>query len=1149
MTDPIQTMTKRTWQSAAELATPATLAPLTADSATTSSELAARNEFGPAVALAIADLRARHGVDSVSCQPDGNTPAALDALRADLSAMLPGVNRRGFLRLTGAAAVFALAACNEKHPDTLVPYAQQPEGTVLGNAVWYSTVVRDSGRPTAVMAKTYEGRPIKLEGSPDCPVARGRADARTQAALVNLYDPDRLQNGPLAITAGGKDGSKLSWSDLDEKVGAALKTGGIGLLTGPIDGPASRRLIADLQQAFGERLQHAVYEPISRAIEVQARRIAVGNAAASAPTYQVGKAAVLVTLGSDLLGEGALADHVGFGDLRALKGDGANTWMGQVIAFEPTLSQVGACADVRVRVAFNRLPQVGWALAAAVAAKLGTPLPNGIVSATALGLKPLKRDGHDVDPIAYAAEQLLAAKAAGRASLIYVSGAAHASEASLPLHLAAAYLNAVLGNEGVTVGAGLTTAITEGAGITALAAACARGEISTLIIRDADPVAGWPGFAAVLPKVKTVVVVGDRLTATARAAHFVAPTVHGLESWGDAEVAPGVFAVQQPTIQRLWDARCAEESLMAFAVASGAAGATALAQPKGVQPAQPALSVVSRALLWQAAEHGVQSWSAYVKATWLAQVKPAAKVLAADTAFWNSALSVGVIVTAPAAAHASDSAAIVAATALPALPATDSGYQLVLSRSRTIGDGTWLNNAWLNELPDPVSKITWENYLAVSPADAETNGWKDGEVVTLAVNGKQVALPIHTQDGQHPGTLETFLGWGRADAGAVARLCIEDGYSVDAYQLVDSALVGSAGLIATVTRTGATHELANVQGHNYMEGRKIALDVRFDAAAGKEVAEPAEHVGWVKGTDGKPAGRLNVWGSSHAYPGHRWGMTVDLNSCTGCNACITACTAENNVPVVGRDEVRKNREMHWIRIDRYFTGSDRLDVEVVNQPLMCQQCENAPCETVCPANATMHNDTGQNIMVYNRCIGTRYCANNCPYKVRRFNWYEYSSMRAGPHQASDQLARVTKNVITSGSVTTQSELAHAPLQMLLNPDVTVRSKGVMEKCNLCVQRTRSIRDQEHRSNRKAVDGAVTTACAQTCPTKALVFGDLNDAFSGVVTIAKQAEKRAYLLLDKELNTRPGIIYMKRLRNRPADSVASAESVAPAEKHS
>ena len=1059
-------------------------------------------------------------------------PAALDALRADLSAMLPGVNRRGFLRLTGAAAVFALAACNEKHPDTLVPYSQQPEGTILGNATWYSTLVRDAGYPVAVMAKTYEGRPIKLEGSPDCPIARGRADARTQAALVNLYDPDRLQAGPVAVQAGKT--TPLSWSDLDAQVGTSLRTGGIGLVTGPVDGPASRSLVADLQQAFGERLHHVVYQPISRAAEVQARRIALGNADAGAPTYHVGKAAVLVTLGSDLLGETSLAEHVGFGDLRSLKGDGANAWMGQVISFEPTLSQTGACADVRVRVAFNRLAHVGWAIAAAVAAKLGTPLPNGVVAPADLGLKPMKRDGHDVDSIAYVAEQLLAAKAAGRSSLIYVGGAAHASVASMPLHLAAAYLNAVLGNDGVTVTSGPTSAITEDAGIISLAAACARGEISTLIIRDTDPVAGWPGFSAAIAKVATVVVLADRLHATALAAHVVAPTLHGLESWGDAEVAPGVVALQQPTIQRLWDGRSAEESLMAFAVAAGiAAGVTAFAQPKVAAAPKPALSVVSRAALWQAAEHGVQSWQAYVKATWLAQVKPAAKVLSADTAFWNSALAVGVMVLTPSASKQADLAGIVKATTLSALPAVDSSYQLVLSRSRTIGDGTWLNNAWLNELPDPVSKITWENYLAVSPVDAQREGWKDGEVVELTVNGRKASLPIHTQDGQHPGTLETFFGWGRASAGAVARLCIEDGYSVDAYPLVDSALVGSAGLIATVARTGAHHELANVQGHHYMEGRPIALDMRFGESA------EIEHAGWKAGTDGKPAGRLNVWGSTHAYPGHRWGMTVDLNSCTGCNACITACTAENNVPVVGRDEVRKNREMHWIRIDRYFTGSDRLDVEVVNQPLMCQQCENAPCETVCPANATMHNDSGQNIMVYNRCIGTRYCANNCPYKTRRFNWYEYSSMRAGPHQASDQLARVTKNVITSGSVTAPSELTHAPLQLLLNPDVTVRSKGVMEKCNLCVQRTRAIRDQEHRSNKKAIDGVITTACAQTCPTKALTFGDLNDPFSGVVQIAKKAEERSYLLLDEELNTRPGIIYLKRLRNRPAEEAATS----------
>ena len=1116
-------MTKRTWQSADDLAGSPAAAPRAGG-------VAAHEEFGPDVAKAIADLRARHGHTNVSCEPEGNTPGSLDRLRGELAEMLPGVNRRGFLRLTGAAAVFSLAGCFEKHPDTLVPHASAPEGQALGDGTWYSTVVRDAGFPVAVMAKAYNGRPIKLEGNPDCPVGRGRADARTQAALVNLYDPDRL-SGPRV-----REGAALvpqTWDALDTAVGSTLKQGGVGLITGPVDGPAQRQLISELQSAFGARLRHAAYRPVSDAVAAAARRIAVGDAS-GAPQFAVGKAAVLVTLGSDLLGEGTLADHVGFGDLRALKGDAAKTWMGQVIAFEPTLSQTGACADVRVRVSSDRLAHLGWALAAAVGAKLGVALPSGSAPASDLGLVPLTIAGQPVDAVAFAAEQLLAAKAAGRASLIYVGGAAQAATGSLALHLAAAWLNSVLGNDGVTVLSAPLSSVPETGAIKDLADACVRGEIQTLVISQANPVAAWPAFAEAIAKVKTVVVLADRLDETAVLAQHVAPTVHGLESWGDAEIACGVVALQQPVIQRLWDARPAEESLFAFTVAADLAPASFI-QAKSAVKDLPA--VVARTPVWQPAAHGVQSWPAFIKAVWLAQVKPAAKVAAGDVAFWNSLLATGVLaVGASAPALALDLAAIAKAVILPQ-PVT--GYQLVLSRSRTLGDGTWANNAWLNELPDPVSKITWDNYLAVSPVDAAKEGWADGDVVTVTANGVSAKLAVHIQDGQHPGTLETFLGWGRTHAGAVAQSCLDEGLSANAYAFANSHLVGSAGLIATVTKTGVRYLLANVQGHHRLEGRtELARMARFG-----ETSHESSHAGWVAGTDGKPGGRLSLWGSTHAYPGHRWGMTVDMNACTGCNACITACSAENNVPVVGRDEVRKNREMHWIRIDRYYSGDEktRLDVEVVNQPLMCQQCENAPCEIVCPANATMHNEQGINLMVYNRCIGTRYCANNCPYKVRRFNWYEYSSMRQGPHGAGDQLQRVARNVLTSGSVTSPDELAHAPLQMLLNPDVTVRSKGVMEKCNLCVQRTRAIREGEKRSNRKFQDGTVTTACAQTCPTKALTFGDLNDPFSGVVETAKRAEVRGYLLLDKELNTRPGIVYLARLFNKPDDQAAGASA--------
>ncbi len=1096
----------QTWKSSAELA---------------ASPLARRDEFGPDVAAAIADLRSTHGLDSPSCQHAGNASTETQRLDADLRTLLPGMNRRGFLQMTGAAAVFALVGCQEKHPDTIVPFDEQPEGTTLGNALWYASTLRESGFPVPVLVKTYDGRPIKIEGNGDCALTRGKADAFTQAALVNLYDPDRLQDGPKA-----KDGAAfatLTWDALDAQVGAALKDGPVALLTGPIDGPARRTLIDDLVAAFGGRLQHAVVEAYSRADEAAAYRTAAGFT--GVPRYRLDTAKLLVTFGSDPLAGGTtgLVEQVGFGGFRAAKG--------AIIAVEATLSQLGAIADHRVRCADDALAYVAWAVAERVAQALETDVPPEAKAALARAggvigeLKPI--DG--VPAVQAIADRLLALRRANQPSLVYVGGANRAGDTAL--HLAAATLNALLRNVGTTVVAGPVSELAD-LGDASLVNAIAAGQVPTVIVAGTNPGHTHPLIAAALAKARTVVVLSDRLDETAKLATHVAPTLHALEDWGDAEITRGVYALQQPVIRPLWNARGAEQSLIAFAAAAGLASFKA--ETKSVKPL---LTVVTRQEAWQPAAKGVMAWSDLVRQVWLTQVKSRIGSAADDVGFWNSALSVGVASavadTAPMAALNQD--AVDAALKHVFRPIQASGFRLVLSASRTLRDGASANNPWLNELPDPVSKVTWDNYLAVSPADAAKEGWSDDEVVSLSIGGTTVALPIVVQAGQHPGTLETFLGWGRTAAGQVARLMVDDGFSVDTIPLRAAALARES---ATVAKTGKRYQLANVQGHHDLEGRPE----QFDQVAGAHDAEHGHH-GWVAGADGKPpselGGRLNLWGKTQAYPGRKWGMTVDLDLCTGCNACIVACSAENNVPVVGRDEVRRNREMHWMRIDRYYSGdaAAKLDVDVVQQPVMCQHCDNAPCEIVCPANATMHNDSGVNLMVYNRCIGTRYCSNNCPYKVRRFNWYEYSQLRAGPQtKNSNSLDRIQHNLLTDGTVNARAELAVAPLQMLLNPEVTVRSKGVMEKCNFCVQRTRAVKDGEKRSGRAATDGAITSACAQTCPSNAITFGDLNDPFSAVVQAAKagEGEHRAFLLMDAELNTRPAVAYLRKLRHRGAD---------------
>ncbi len=1166
-------MSKHVWSDLAELPRSGEGAalPTTSQPALTPT----KPEFGADVAAALADLRSRHGLSNVSSAAEGNTPAELDAIRRELQNGVSGVNRRGLLQLTGAAAVFALAGCWHKDPDTLVPYAQQPEGTTTGNAVWYSTTLRSGGRAVAVIAKTYDGRPIKLEGNPDCPLnngsiandqghtARGKLDTRTQASLLDLYDPDRRQTGP-----GRKQGDALKaigWDELDAAVGAAIKQGPVSLITGPIDGPARRQLIEDLKKAFGDRLTHAAYDAFAPDVAVAARGLAFGKDHAKPAVLRLERATLIVTLGSDLLGGGqtGLTEQIAFGDFRRRKGQGASATTGQLIAFEPTLSQTGALADIRVRCAMGELAIVAWAIAEEVAKAAGATLPAAAKQAldanrAALALKPIASVEHadGLDPIAYTARQLVAAKGTG---LVYVGGATHCGANSLPLHVAANYLNAILGNEGVTVETAsiAPSAIAPSIAATERALAAAKG--GTLIVVEANPVFSLPAADAAVKAAALVVVLADRGDETLFAGNdgaLLAPIPHGLEAWGDAEPRAGVFCLQQPCIQPLWDSRAAEESLMAFAVAAGVA-------PDAFKAAKPDKSVArvavcSRAPLWDAAAHGVRPWQDYVRAAWLAKVR---KGGGDDRAFWTAALAVGsvaVAASAPVAALAFADAALTSAA--PVKPAAPARFELVLSASRIMRDGAQANNAWLQETSDPVSKATWDNYLAVSTGDWQKLGlpwYAKNTVVTLTVGATSVKVPVHMQEGQHPGTLELFLGWGRTRAGQIAMPDDSrlrggiDGLTVNGF-----ALAGPDhqrwGLIADATLEIESYELANTQSHHHMDGRDVALDdvVELHRKDPQLASRSHHHSLWKNGTDGDQNGRLSLWGHTQVYAGRRWGMTIDMNQCTACQACVVACTAENNVPVVGRDEVRKGREMHWIRIDRYYSGrsddKDKTDVEVFFQPMLCQHCGHAPCEEVCPAMATMHNEEGLNIQVYNRCIGTRYCSNNCPYKVRRFNFYEYSKYRAGPQGSGAPFDRVVGNLVSEGSTSSQAEMSQRPLEMVLNPEISVRSKGVMEKCNFCVQRTREVREIEKASGRKARDGAITTACAQACPTEAIVFGDINDESSRVSrTVAAAPTGYAYLLLDKELNTRPSVAYFRRLRNRPVnqdDALIAAHGV-------
>ncbi|TVR47684.1 MAG: 4Fe-4S dicluster domain-containing protein, partial [Planctomycetota bacterium] len=989
-----------------------------------------RSEFDPSINQAMAEVREQSGIEEGGADHQPFALAAVasgDAVAPDpseeapdiqaLKQHLPRLSRRGFLQLGGAATVFGMVGCWHQTPNTIVPSKEHPEGHVLGRANYYATTIRPVGRAMPILAKTYEFRPIKLEGNYDCAWTRGRLDIYGQAALLDLYDPDRVYShqgrnfeGPLRARGDGVF-TATSWTALDAAVGSALTAGRVGLITPPIDGPAHARFLRQLQETLGDRLTHVVYDPMGLDRSRQARGLCFGESEAKEPVYHLEQAEVIVSLGSDLLGGGemGLAEFVSYGDQRRLKQAGAGAVMGSFIAFESAMTQGGTCADLRVRANQADLASIAWALSKRVAEALGrtAELPDWVHAEAERGEKAVRQHktllaseawGEDArgadagNPIAYTAELLLQAQAAGKHSLIYAGGMLNQGPEALPLLVATNVLNHLLGNEGVTVEtASVPTSAFRGdaEALRQLLDDCSGGQVDTLILVDSNPVHALGKLAQDALKAVAsrgvLVACNDRVDESAVLANWVAPITHDLESWGDAEPYAGHYCLQQAVIMPLWDVRQWQESLMSFLLGANLAPAAMRSEP----PETPVdrFSAAQRTLLWSAENNGVRPWRDYVLEVWAEEVRSAAGSIARPQAFLHAAQIAGFVIAEqlPQANPPSLHWDAVAAQR-PAHAASD--YTLLISPSRSLRDGRQANNAWLQEAPDPVTKVTWDTWLSISIHDARELMLSDDTVVEITVAGTKALVPVLVQPGQQAGHMEIFTGFGRTRAGAVAEDGGVDGIQVNAFALSADGHQRWVPLSASdITITGRSYQLANTQGHHYMDGRPIAHD---DVLA-LHKRDPAHdrhqpHVHWVGSTaddrDPTHSGHnLSLFNSTIVYPGRRWGMAIDMNSCTGCNACVVACSAENNVPVVGRDEVRNRREMHWIRIDRYYTIAslsysdlkykgkkesrevldDPDDVEVIHQPMMCQQCGHAPCEEVCPAMATMHNDEGLNV--------------------------------------------------------------------------------------------------------------------------------------------------------------------------------------------
>jgi MoCo/4Fe-4S cofactor protein with predicted Tat translocation signal len=960
-----------------------------------------------------------------------------------------GLSRRRFLELSGASlALGGLAACTRQPREQIVPYVKQPEEVVPGRPLFFATAFPLAGYATGLLVESNTGRPTKIEGNPDHPSSLGATDAFAQASILGLYDPDRSQT----LTQFGRI---RTWEALSEAVGARMKSlrglqgEGLRILTGSVTSPTLAGRLQALCAALPRAKWHQ-WEAAGRDRVREGNRIAFGEAVEV--RYDLEKADVLVALDADPLteGPGRLAAARQFARRRRAMATDPKAPATRYWAFETAPTTGGVLADHRLPVPAASLPAVAAALAAAAGVP-GAATPAGLDEATRV-------------MVAAAAADLK--KNPGRALVVAgewapagVQALAHAINREI-----GAFGRTVLVTEPVEA-----SPVDQAASLKELAADLAAGKVDLLLLLGVNPVFDAPSdldFALALRKAGLALHLGLHADETSAFCEWHVPEAHYLETWGDVRGHDGTVAIQQPLVEPLYGGKSALEMLQLLEIAGTET------------PAKKPLEIVRAH--WQKSRGGADF-----------------------EAFFRKSLHDGVVagsalppkgIAPDALAGARALAALGAPVVSAAAPKPGGALTVLFRPDHGLFDGRFANNAWLLELPRPRTTVVWDNPAHVSPATAQALGVATGDVLSVTVAGRSLEIPAIVVPGQPDGTLTLPFGFGRTRAGRVG-----NGAGVDVFPLRTSAALWEAP--ATVTRTGRTYDLATTQHHFNMEGRNLARGGTF--------AEYRKNPDFVAEMDEGSGHAISMY-PPFAYTNHAWGMAVNLSACTGCTACVVACQAENNIPVVGKDQVRRGREMHWIRIDRYYEGSPE-NPSALNQPVFCMHCEKAPCEVVCPVAATTHSEEGLNEMTYNRCVGTRYCSNNCPYKVRRFNFYEFNEDKNLPS-----------------------------LTALANPNVTVRARGVMEKCTYCVQRINRARIDAERENRPLRDGEIRTACQQVCPTEALVFGDLNDPNSQVV--ARKKEKLNYALL-ADLNTRPRTTYLARLAH-PDPSLAAAGRSAP-----
>jgi anaerobic selenocysteine-containing dehydrogenase/Fe-S-cluster-containing dehydrogenase component len=1007
-----------------------------------------------------------------------------------------GLARRDFLTIMGASMALSTMACARRPVHKIIPYVIKPEEITLGVSNYYATTCGECNTGCGVVTRNREGRPIKLEGNTDHPLNKGTLCARGQASLLNLYDPDRLR-APVMRNRPSSGSQEVSWADADNAIVAKLKAvaaagGRVRVLSGPVNSESTLRLIREFLSAFRAG-EHVEWEPLAHDDLAEAQALSYGSAVI--PQYHFDQARMVVSLGADFLGTWlSPIEHArDWHQMRKLDAKaGANQKFSKLVVFEPNFTITGGSADERYPVRSGDELKIALAIAyeLLVTQKRSSLANDGAITATLAGYKPeavaqeIGLEG-GAAKIRQVAQDLWDNR--GK-SLVVGGGTASKTSSALALQVAVNLLNSALENEGVTVDGtnGATAYRASFSALNKLVGEMKNGQVDVLVMYRTNPLYGSPRNAlaiqGAMSKVPLVISIADREDETGLLADYVLPDHHYLENWGDSTPRKGVHGLQQPAIAPIYSTRAFQDTLLTWIKAAGLN--------------VPALAKSSA------------DWHDYVMGNWRESVYRQAGSTASFEQFWEGTLRAGVLNLSSGGRASVRSFRSGSFGQVPRYaPMADQGGKLVLALYPKISmaDGRSANNAWLQEMPDPISSMTWDNYLNVAPSTAKKLGLENDDVVEINNGEVSAELPVHIQPGMHPGAVSAAVGYGRRAAGKVGT---EAGVDVFPFVKVEGSHLAFSGQPVTVRKTGKFYRLASTQWHTVTENRPIINDITLTDF----VKNPAmsNHTDPELRMENVPS----IW-PEHVYKGHRWGMAIDLTSCIGCGACVIGCQAENNIPVVGRDQVRNSRQMHWIRIDRYYAGTPESP-EVVFQPMLCQHCENAPCETVCPVLATVHDDEGLNIQVYNRCVGTRYCQNNCPYKVRRFNFFDHWKSYEGS------------------------------MNMVWNPDVTVRSRGILEKFTFCVQRIRDGKDKAKDNGDKVFDGQIKTACQQTCPTDAIAFGDLNDPESRVAKLRE--DPRAFRVLET-LNTKPVISYMTKVRNKQGTSAHGTEGAAPGAAHS